>query len=166
MLCQEHSHLLFFIQPLDDVENFCHQQRRKPHGGLVKEHDPRLGHQASPDGTHLHLTAGDVAGLDVTTFFKTRKILVDFVQSFLDRFFVATPGVCAGEQIILHAEVFKGVPAFHDLDDTHFHQLGGKEFINALAVKFHGPFGDLAALGLYEVGNRFQSGALTGPVCP
>ena len=39
---------------------------RQPHGRLVEQHQPGMGHEGAPDGEHLLLAARDVAGLDAS----------------------------------------------------------------------------------------------------
>src|ERR671925_586197 len=46
----------------DDGEDLLDQHRGQPQGGLVQQHEGRLGHEASADRQHLLLAAAERAG--------------------------------------------------------------------------------------------------------
>ena len=49
------------VKPQNDIEKGVHNDRRKAEGGFVKEENPRIRHEASSDGEHLLLAAGEAA---------------------------------------------------------------------------------------------------------
>ena len=58
----------------------------------------------------------------------------------------------------------EAVPAFHHLDAAAPHQLVGRELVDALALEHDRALGDLAALGVQQVGDRLQRRGLAGAV--
>ena len=77
-----------------------------------------------------------------------------------------TSGVGTGEQIIFYGQMLKCSPAFHNLDQTHFHHCRRIHLVNAFTFKFDGAFGDLTPFGLDQIGNRFEGGGFSGAIGP
>ena len=70
----------------------------------------------------------------------------------------------AGQQVFLDGQVGEAVPAFHDLHHAALDQVGRRQVFDALAAQFDAALGDLAALGLEQVGDGAQRGGLAGTV--
>ncbi len=56
------------------------------------------------------------------------------------------------------------MPALHDLDAAAAHQIVGRQPVDALALELDRALGDVAALGLDEIGDRLQRGRLARAV--
>src|SRR6266480_6383434 len=61
----------------DPSEEFCDHLRRERRGGLVEEHDARLGHQGPTDREHLALPAAQRGGELLLPLFQDRKGVED-----------------------------------------------------------------------------------------
>jgi hypothetical protein len=60
----------------------------------------------------------------------------------------------------------EALPSFHHLDATAPHQLVRGEVLHFRAVEQDRTFGDLAAFGMQQIGNRFQCRRLAGAIGP
>src|SRR5438876_3301400 len=164
LLGEEDRDLLLAVQAQHDVEDLAHEERGQAHRGLVEQHQPGPRHQGAPDRDHLLLAARDVARLDRPALAEPRKVLIDALE--VPAGADAGVGVGAREQILLDREVLEDAAPLQDLHDARAHEVGGVAAVDALPAELDGALGDLAPLGVQQIGDRLERGRLAGAVGP
>src|SRR5690606_19655062 len=99
------------LELFERVPDIAPNQGGQAFGGLVQNQQPRVGHEGTPDGQHLLLTARQPCAGVIAPFLQTREQSVHLFQR-------PAGGGCTGrfaggsEQVLLHTEVGKNLPAF------------------------------------------------------
>src|SRR5256712_11885101 len=95
---------------------------------------------------------------------ETREIGVHLLEVLAQPGAEGAPGVRAGKQVFLDAQVLEAVPPLHHLADAALHQPGRIELVDALAAEHDLALRHLAALGAQQVRDGLQRGGLAGAV--
>ncbi len=138
--------------------------RREPHRGLVEQDHLGARHQGAAERAHLLLAARRVAGDRGAALLEAREIAVDALEVGADRGVAVTAREGAGQEILLDREMGEALAAFHHLDAAAPHQHIGRERLHGGAVEHDRALGDLAALGVQQVGDRLERRRLAGAV--
>src|SRR5712692_5593375 len=132
LLREQHRHLLFAVEPADDLEDLLHEPRREPHGWLVEQHQLGPRHERAPDREHLLLAARDVAGADLLSLAQPREVLVNQLEILIGCA-PASSRVGSRQQVFLYRQVLEHAPPFHHLDDAPADQVRWVAPVDALA---------------------------------
>jgi hypothetical protein len=146
----------------DHVPDLLHDQRREAERGLVEQQVARLGHQRAPEGEHLLLAAGEVAGELLAALGEAREEGVDAVEVVPQ--VAAVGGVAPDAQVLVHVELPEDPPALHDLGDPGTHRLRRVEPVDRFAVEGDGALGDLATVDVEQPRDGPQHRGLPGAV--
>src|SRR5439155_1391874 len=69
-------------------------------------------------------------------------------------------------ELLLDREVLEDAAPLQDLHDARAHEVGGVAAVDALPAELDGALGDLAPLGVQQIGDRLERGRLAGAVGP
>ncbi len=123
---------------------------------FVAEKNARVRHQASSDGDHLLLAAGQRRRRRVATLPQHGKELVDAVE--IPRP-AGTPAVGADQQVFLNRQRSEQTPSFRHQRYAEPDDIVCRKRPDIVAVKTHG-----GSRARQQARNRFQEGGLPGPV--
>ena len=141
----------------DDLEDLFHQNGGKSHGGLVKHHELRTGHERTAHCEHLLLSAGERAGDLAAALLEAGELPEYLLKVFLRQLFADE---CAHFEILHDGHLQENAPTLGNVGHAAQGKLVAVGVGDVIAEE-----GDAPVFRMHHAGDGLERRGFAGAVC-